>query len=389
MEKKFECKTAYLRAFFFAAILFAGLILYLVLPQHDFSQKENRTLQTRPAVTLSGLADGSFMEKFETYTTEQLPFRTFFVDIKAGLSRLTLSRENNGIVLGKDGYLFEKTYGESAQLSKNEAAILHFIENAGRPVTVAIAPNATEVLKDKVPKGMPTVDQKAVIDAFYRRIDGLPEGKSVDVLSVLDANREKQLYYRTDHHWTTEAAYLAYGEIVAALEEQAGSQGGGTGTALPETVSLESLTKHEARDFYGTHYAKFQAPSLQPDTLTWYDVPVNSFERSDGTYDTLYDLEKLQVYDKYAMFLRGNDELCVIRSDHAGNGRHLIVFKDSYANCLIPFLTYQYDIITVVDLRYFAKSVSGLLTEDENADILLLYNFSFLNEDNHFYRLTS
>ena len=61
----------------------------------------------------------------------------------------------------------------------------------------------------------------------------------------------------------------------------------------------------------------------------------------------------------------------------------------SYANCLIPFFTYQYDTITIVDLRYYNQSVSELLQADENAEILLLYNFSFLNEDNHFYRLTS
>ena len=118
-------------------------------------------------------------------------------------------------------------------------------------------------------------------------------------------------------------------------------------------------------------------------------MQIETFARSDGDFDTLYDLEKLEIYDKYAMFLRGNDEICEIRANNAGNGRHLVVFKDSYANCLIPFLTYQYDTITIVDLRYYNKSVSELLSGDENAEILLLYNFSFLNEDNHFYRLTS
>ena len=28
--------------------------------------------------------------------------------------------------------------------------------------------------------------------------------------SVLEKNRDKKLYYKTDHHWTTEAAYLAF-----------------------------------------------------------------------------------------------------------------------------------------------------------------------------------
>ncbi|MBO4901276.1 MAG: hypothetical protein J5518_00590 [Lachnospiraceae bacterium] len=368
--------TEYLLLILFGGCVMLTFLLYLILPQNDFSQKENRYLQTRPAITLSGLKDGSFMDKFDTYTTEQLPFRECLVDVKAMLNALTLNRENNDIVLGADGYLFEKCYGKSTQLSKNETAILTFIENAGRPVTVAIAPTASEILKDKVPAGCPQADQSAELKDLYDRIDALPNGNSVDLAAVLaaeNAGSGVQLYYRTDHHWTTDAAYLAYGEIVGA----------------ENAVDQASLTRHSVDDFYGTMAAKYKGTDLSSDTLVWYDVPIETFRRSDGDFDTLYDLDKLEIYDKYAMFLRGNDEICTIGAENAKTGRHLIVCKDSYANCLIPFLTYNYDRITVVDLRYYAESLAGLLAEDPDADILLLYNFSFLNEDNHFYRLTS
>ena len=371
-------QTAYILPILFGLIIVLMLVLYIFLPQQDFSQKENRTLQTRPSVTLSGLSDGSFMDKFETYTTEQLPFREFFVDVKAALNRLTLSRENNGVILGEDGYLFEKSYGIGAQLSKNEAAILAFLGSADRPVTVAIAPNASEILKDKLPKGCMRIDQSRELGDLYEKIGSLPNGNYVNLIEPLQTHTQEQLYYRTDHHWTTEAAYLGYLEIVNAQEQP-----------LPAPVRLEELKKQEVRDFYGTLYAKYKDNGLPGDTLTYYDIPVTSFTRSDGSFGSLYDLEKLKIYDKYAMFLRGNDEICTIHAENAKNGRTLVVFKDSYANCLLPFLTYQYDEIVVVDLRYYADSVSELLKEHEDADILLLYNFSFLNEDNHFYRLTS
>lgn len=397
MDKK-NPTIAYVLPVLFGGTLLVMLVLYLALPQRDFSQRENRTLQTRPALTWDGLKSGTFMDRFETYTTEQLPFREGLVECKAFLNRLTFSRENNDIVLGKDGYLFDKCYGVSAQLNKNETAVLNFIKEADRPVVVAIAPNATEILKDYVPKGCPEADQSAALDDFAEKIEALPYGNSVDLTAPLLAaakrNPDAQLYYRTDHHWTTDAAYLAYGEIVGMLDAVNGANSGrdefnGAGHALPSPVELSKLTKHEADDFYGTMYAKFKGGNLSPDTLTWYDVSVTEFVRSDGTFDSLYDLDKLQIYDKYAMFLYGNDEICRVNAQNAGNGRHLIVFKDSYANCLIPFLTWQYDEITIVDLRYYNESVSALLGSDPNADILLLYNFSFLNEDNHFYRLTS
>ena len=70
-----------------------------------------------------------------------------------------------------------------------------------------------------------------------------------------------------------------------------------------------------------------------------------------------------------------------------GTGRRLVILKDSYANCLIPYLVMNYDKITVIDLRYFGGSVSDELASDEQADVLLMYNWTFVNDDNHFYKL--
>ncbi len=381
--KKTDPQTAYVLAPLFFAVLVLMLALYILLPQKDFSPMENRSLQTRPVLTFNGLSDGSFMDRFETYTTEQLPFRDFFVNVKAALNRLMLSRENNGIIRGRDGYLFEKSYGILPQLGKNEAAILAFVKDAPRPVVIAIAPTASEMLKDYLPKGALRIDQKKELGDFYAKIEATGQGEAVDLIETLSAHSQMQLYYRTDHHWTTEGAYEAYVKIVSELDKA------NAGKDLIPPVRIDELTKHSVPDFYGTLYAKYKDASLAGDTLTYYDLSVESYERTDGSYTSLYDPAKLEIYDKYAFFLHGNDAISTIRSKNVHNGRHLIVFKDSYANCLIPFLTCQYEQITIVDLRYYDNSVGELLASDAQADILLLYNFSFLNEDNHFYRLTS
>ena len=54
---------------------------------------------------------------------------------------------------------------------------------------------------------------------------------------------------------------------------------------------------------------------------------------------------------------------------------------------MIPYLVMNYDNITVMDLRYFGGSVSEEIAKDPQADILLMYNWSFVNDDNHFYKL--
>ena len=73
--------------------------------------------------------------------------------------------------------------------------------------------------------------------------------------------------------------------------------------------------------------------------------------------------------------------------DQLLKGKKLIIFKDSYANCLIPFLTHDYEYITLIDLRYYKDSVKELVENNKDADILFINNFDFLNEDNHFYKL--
>lgn len=379
--KKLNIKKYPLVIIFGVAIL-VMFVLFLVLPENDFSEVENRTLQTMPSFSVSGLADGSFMSRFETYTTEQLPFRENLVKAKALIKQLSLSNENNGIVKGKDGYLFETAYGISDQYRKNCAAIEKFTSEMDRPLYIAIAPTAPAILSDFAPKGFRTIDQKKEIADLYAGISENENVVCVDLYDVMTDHLDEQMYYRTDHHWTSKAAYYAYCEIVDTISEL-------TDKELGKPVESDSLEEHCVNDFYGTHYAKFKQAEVEPDTLTYYDIPIENFKRSDGEYDSLYDLNKLSVYDKYAVFLRGNDDLAVIDSNNSNDGRNLIIFKDSYANCLIPFLTYQYDTITVVDLRYYSDSVSELLDDDTTADIMLLYNFDFLNEDNHFYRLTS
>lgn len=361
---------------FITVVLLAGMfLLYLCKSDTAFSDMENRYLAERPKATLQTLADGTFMQAFETYTDEQIPFRNTLIQAKSVMERLLLKDENNGITLGKDGYLFEKVLHTSDQLYKNEAIIENFVKNTNRDVYVAIAPNAGEMLPELVPAGFPHIEQGKEITAFYEQLTALGNCRTIDLKSALTGHDEEQLYYRTDHHWTTQGAYYGY----EAVCNQMGN--------IP--VDISTLTAHQVPDFYGTLYAKYKGVGVVPDTITYYDVPITSLSVESGVKSSLYDMEKTQIYDKYAMFLYGNDGISTIQAENAGNGKKLIIFKDSYANCVIPFLTYNYDTITIVDLRYFGDSVAQLLQKEGSADILFLYNFSHLNEDNHFYRLTS
>ncbi|MBO4903585.1 MAG: hypothetical protein J5367_00015 [Lachnospiraceae bacterium] len=358
-------------------VIFFGLCVimlagYLLRTDDDFSDMENRFLQKRPKITGQGLLDGSFMDSFETYTNEQIPLRNMFVKCKAVSVWLTGSSENDGIAKGKDSYLFDKVTAVSDKVNKNITAIKNFAMKTDRDIYVAIAPTSTWINEEKLPKGMPVLDELQCSSELALALRDIPNAHMVSLYDALEEHKDEQLYYRTDHHWTTKGAGYAYEKIASEM-----------GLCVENITQYE---KHEANDFYGTHYAKYKGIFVQTDEIEYYDVPIKELELEGGTEDNLIDTEKLSGYDKYAAFMYGNDGRCVVHADK-GIGKNLYIFKDSYANCLIPYLIMNYDNITVIDLRYFGGSVADELAADKDADVLLLYNWTFVNEDNHFYKL--
>lgn len=367
----------------FAVIMFLMFAGYLFGRDGEFSQTENRYLAKRPMITFSGLADGSFMESFELFTEEQLPFRDKLIRLKAVCGELLLKNENNGIARGKDGRLFEKLIRADKQLDKNRAAVLSFCQKTDRDINICIVPNSYEILKDDIPRGFPGISQKEIIDGFYEELRSCGSVNTIDLYEELSENADEYIYYRTDHHWTTEGAYCGYRKLCSEME------------LVPVDISAQDMKDKlkSADGFYGTYQAKYRGMlGVSSDTISYYDIPVSNYKAGDKMHDTMYDLEKLDTYDKYAMFMYGNEGLSVVDAvpdNKSGRRGELILFKDSYGNCMIPFFTYNYDRVTMIDLRYYPGSVKQLLKEHEDADILLMYNFMHFNEDNHFYRLTS
>ena len=372
MKNRIKTITEYPLIIIFSVLCIGMLAGYLFLPQTDFSDMENRFLQKRPLMTLSSLSDGSYMDSFETYTNEQIPFRNMLVKCKAVLTRLTGSVENDGIAKGEKGFLFDKVTQESDKAKKNIASITNFAKSAGRDVYIAIAPTSVWVNADCLPKGMPVLNEAQLSNELTGALAGEKNAHIIYLYDKLNSHRDEYIFYRTDHHWTTKGAGYAYEEIADKMN-----------------LGWQDITRYErhtAEEFYGTLYAKYKGIFVEPDTIEYYDVPIDRLELEKQTVDSLYDTEKLSGYDKYAIFMYGNDGKYTVYADK-GLGRSLIILKDSYANCLIPYLVMNYDRITVLDLRYFGGSVTDELKADEGADVLLMYNWTFVNDDNHFYKM--
>ena len=372
MKKK---RMLFLRATALAALALVLALdaLFLFTGARAFSPLENRNLQQRPALTLAGVTSGRYESRFDDYVSDQFPFRDAWVALKTAIDRLGGRTESNGVYLGGDGYLIQDfTMPSEADYRANLDALAGFLQRHGDlKQYVMIAPTAVTVERDRLPALAPAGDEGGYLDRLARDLSGAP-ACFIDLRAALaGARAQGQVYYRTDHHWTSDGAHAAY----LALSAAAGLSG--------EAARLERRLL--SGDFQGTLSASSGFLPGERDALWAYVPPEDeqflvTYVGENRRSASLFAAAHLDTRDQYAVFLDGNHPEIRIETT-AANGRALLVLKDSYANCLIPMLVGDYEKIIVVDPRYFTGRLEVLMEAEGVNEVLVLYNASTLAGD--------
>ncbi|MGG5462071.1 DHHW family protein [Clostridium sp. B9] len=351
----------------FAFILILIFLFDILEPKKSFSEIENRNLAQKPKLSIKSLEDGSYTKNFEAYINDNFLLRDDWISLKS-ISEYVLGKiENNNIIYGENGYMFDKidSYDEK-RFKKNLEALNMFIDKFDGRVTTMIVPNSYVIYGEYLPLGANLLNQKKIINEIYKSTS---KDKNIDLVELFSKHKDEYIYYKTDHHWTTKGAYLAYSEYMSSIGE------------VP--IDLNEFKKNEVNDFYGTYFSKAKAFNAESDVITYYDIENITMDIQGEKYNSLYDYEKLNARDKYSVFIRGNNGLTIIKNNEIENGKKLIVFKDSFANSMIPFLSQNFEEIHVIDLRSFSMKVSEYVKNTKIEEVLILYNTeSFLDEVN-------
>lgn len=195
------------------------LLISIVLPDRGFSEKENRVLSSRPHLNAGQIASGGYEKQFETYENDQFPLRDLWITLKAGTDRLMGKVEANGVYLGKSGYLMEEfKTPDQAQYDATVKAMTDFAQRHSDMKQYAlIAPNSVNILSNKLPAFAPVQDQNSWLNNLS---DSLTQAgvTFIDVRDTFKDHKMEDLYYHTDHHWTTQGAYYAYLQAAKTLE---------------------------------------------------------------------------------------------------------------------------------------------------------------------------
>ena len=368
MNKKYSIFLTVLFSLFIGGILVGSFLL----PDKEFSELENRYLAKPPKLSVENLETGKFMEDAEDYVNDHIIGRDFWVALKAWSERLSGKQENNGVYFGKKDTLLNRlSEPDPDKLNEYAGYVNTLVDNVDVPVYFGIIPSSSEIWSDRLPKGAPTADEKAIIDNLYDTV----QTYTIDLYSALESHKDEEIYYRTDHHWTSLGAYYGY----TALMEAMGM----------EPIPLDESAKVTVSDsFYGTIFSTSGVRWVAPDHIDRYisgdGLKVTSYFDSTPTEGSLYVDSYLDKKDKYSSFLGGNQPLCVIQTQHT-DAPKVLVIRDSYTDSLAPFLTQNFSEIHLFDPRMNLNSVKAYVEENQIDQVVVLYSISnFVSTKNMF-----
>ena len=355
-----------------ASILFLSVGTWIA-PDVAFSANENRYLQEAPEFSGESVLSGRFESQMETYLSDQIIGREKWVSGKTLTEALAGVRDINGVYLCAGGRVVERlteTQFNWSQYRKNLFQIDQLREACRQnqiPLDLLMVPTAACVYQEDLPAHALVFDEEKA----FEQAKELLGDSLLDSREALRQNKERNVFFKTDHHWTGYGAFLAYKDYLERL-------GRDVSDLTYENTEPQVLTK----EFKGTLYSKVLLDTLGIDTIETpkagmtMDYQVRIGEK---TYDSLYFENWLDQKDKYAVYFGGNFDQVDISVKNGEGTEKLLVIKDSFANSFVPYLLNDFREITMVDTRYYRGDISELAQDYDR--VLVLYSISNLAEE--------
>lgn len=220
-------------------------------------------------------------------------------------------------------------------------------------------------------------------------------------VSVLDLRDELhndgldhyEAFYKTDHHWTAETAFWAFGTI----NEEIGST---LQTTIPdEYLTLDSYkcenyegvlgsTGRKTGQYYcGLDNLNIYSPVF--DTSITASYPTKNYSAT-GTYDeVVLDRTHLEGDNLFEMLqynvYTGNDrDITIYTNENAPVDAKILFVKDSFFRPVLAFMSTVYRECVAVDLRYLETSLIDIIEEEKPDMVVIEYNPYILTDDNVF-----
>lgn len=207
--------------------------------------------------------------------------------------------------------------------------------------------------------------------------DSLRGVVAVDAYGALAAHTDEPIYLRTDHHWAPLGAYYAAKDFA-------------TKAGVP-FLPIESYKADTVHRFVGTMYGYSKDISVKkaPEDFIYYRPQGVEYQTTYVVYnlDEEFHIVSETKPFKSTYFKKFNDgasgayctfmggDQCLVRVDTStGNGRRLVILKDSYGNAVPSFLFGSFEQVHIIDFRYFTRNIVDYVRQNGITDMLFVHN---------------
>lgn len=235
---------------------------------------------------------------------------------------------------------------------------------SGITVYDMVIPNHTEMglpqrLKDS---DAPSTSQAENIKSIYSKLSD--KVTPVNAYNYLADHNDEYIYFGSDHHWSGLGAYYAYSAFAKTNN-------------LP-VLSLDDCTEQQIEGFTGTFTNT--ASGLDTDTVHYWEFPyevtmdITDESGNVNTYTSPYYQYAEAGSLTYGVFIMGDHPLTVLNSasENAEAGKKIAVIKESYGNAFVPYLTYNYEEVHVIDFRTFGDNLVSYCRQNGIDEVLFL-----------------
>ncbi|MBQ2904456.1 MAG: hypothetical protein IJE48_08685 [Clostridia bacterium] len=361
-------KTKVLRVILFFLIILIIPAFTLLGEKETVSYNENKTLAEFPKLSFESWKNRSFMTGLSDYFSDHFVLREEFIRFKNSIEKIIGKNEINE-VFEINGNLIQTFKNIDYKLTDRNISAMNKLKSKNPDVAFYFVPiiTAQEIYSELLPAYLNLESEADYIEYCKSKLIGV---------EITDVSREihdtDYPFYKTDHHWTTDSAYNAYVKV----SEKLGFTPLGT-----ESFKIESVSD----EFRGTLYSKTLNEKITSDTIKAYKTDTEFvFTVKEEKHESLYFEKFLNEKDKYSYFLSGNHGISSIENKSISEKKELLLIKDSYANCFVPFLAEHYSKITLVDPRYCSHTQIRGINPSEYNEVIILFNVSGFSQEQNF-----
>lgn len=319
---------------------------YILQEDVSISKEERRKMVLWSDVSYYPIYNKEFGVKLEDYALDQIALRNPLRKLKTFVAYDVLQQKDNNGLYYQNEHWFKKPK------AYDEAAINRFVSKMNEVTNTLSHTNAYAMV----------IPEKQ----FYtEKNDFLAIKEQLQRMNAKDMNIEKQLnvdsYYYGDPH-VTQQAYL---QMMPFLE-----------SSFQLEKRKDSYQMVTYPDFIGAYATQGSYKRAQED-LNYFHNDIlddaNVFYYDNQQLHEVYNVQKLDDFDAYTVFLDGPSSFIKIENTKRAEGKTLVMVRDSFGSALAPLLVPYYKTIYMIDLRYTSLSNIQTFIEDPIDDLVFVY----------------